>query len=162
MNDYLTKPIEKAVLAEKLRRWLTGHAEPDASSVQPARAAPEVFDQGVIERFFCGDAQVFREALKLFLQQSRESLAQLRDGGRDGGEDMARLMHRMRSSAATLGGTRLAKLCADLELSAAYEQLDTLVADFEQFASAACAFAGGAGADHPQTSSGTAHSRLVM
>lgn len=162
MNDYLTKPIEKAVLAEKLRRWLSGHGEPDTSSMQTARAAPEVFDPGVVASYFSGDAQVFGEALKLFLRQSRASLAQLRDGGRDGGEDMARLMHRMRGSAATLGGTRLARLCADLERSPAYEQLDTLVAAFEQFASAACAFASGVGAGDPQASPGGAQAQSVV
>ena len=162
MNDYLTKPIEKAVLAEKLRRWLTGDAEPDASSLQTASTAPEVFDRSVIGRYFAGEEQVFLEGLQLFLRQSRESLAQLRDGGRDGGERMARLMHRMRGSAATLGGTRLARLCADLELAPAYEQLDTVVTAFEQFASQACAFTGGAGADHPQSAPSGPQSQSVM
>ncbi|WP_236589845.1 ATP-binding protein [Ramlibacter aurantiacus] len=150
MNDYLTKPVEKAVFAEKLRRWLTGAAEPHASP-SLLRAAPgssDVFDHGVIGRYFGDDAQAFAAALEMFLRQSRESLAQLKAAG---GEGMARLMHGMRGSAATLGGTRLSALCAGLEVSPDYEQMDTVATEVERFASAARAFNGFAGPERLRT-----------
>ena len=49
MNDYLTKPIESALLAEKIDRWLR------ESGALPDEAPPSAFDPAVIgERFFGG------------------------------------------------------------------------------------------------------------
>lgn len=132
MDDYLTKPIEKAVLAEKLHRWL---AEPVVQASAGARPpVPEVcFDATVIERFFLGDGVVFQEARQLFLQQTRQSFSGLADLDEAA---VGRLMHRVRGSAQTLGAVRLARLCAELEAAPAAAGRDRLVSELGDFATA--------------------------
>ena len=123
MDDYLTKPVELAVLADKLRRWLgEAPAAPAPSAPETAGAAAAVqglpnFDAGAIEGFFYGEIELFQEARELFVRQTRQGLADA--GGLRDAQSLARLAHRIRGSAATLGAVRLAALCRRLEDEAA-------------------------------------------
>ncbi|MCE3272763.1 MAG: hypothetical protein K0S57_3160 [Ramlibacter sp.] len=115
MDDYLTKPVEMAVLADKLRRWL-GDAPAVEAPDPAARAASSAlpaFDTNAIEERFYGDVELFQQARDLFLRQTRQGLAGAA-GIRDG-RQLARLAHRIRGSAAALGASQLAALCQRLE-----------------------------------------------
>jgi CheY-like chemotaxis protein/HPt (histidine-containing phosphotransfer) domain-containing protein len=115
MNDYLTKPVEKAVLADKLHRWLAeggGSERPPADTVAHAG---EAFDPQAVERYFMGETGLFGQARELFIRQTREAFTEFGAMPRIEPEGLRRLAHRMRGSAATVGATTLARLCLQLE-----------------------------------------------
>jgi DNA-binding response OmpR family regulator len=115
MNDYLAKPVEMAVLADKLRRWL-GDAPATAPRAAPASIAPPAvpdFDVRAIEDRFYGDADLFKQARELFARQTRKALADA--AGICDRQELGQLAHRIRGSAATLGAAQLAALCRRLE-----------------------------------------------
>ncbi|MBE7368865.1 PAS domain-containing hybrid sensor histidine kinase/response regulator [Ramlibacter pallidus] len=115
MNDYLTKPVEMAVLADKLQRWLGDAPVVAPESAPPVEAAPALpaFDSSAIEERFYGDLELFQQAREIFLRQTREGLQ--KSIGISDGLELKRLAHRIRGSAATLGAMQLAAVCGRLE-----------------------------------------------
>jgi CheY-like chemotaxis protein/HPt (histidine-containing phosphotransfer) domain-containing protein len=139
MNDYLTKPVEKAVLADKLHRWLNeggGGGEPAAGTASDAEAA---FDPQAIERYFMGETGLFVQARTLFIRQTREAFTEFGALPRIEPADLRRLVHRLRGSAATLGATSLAHACLlvetqpDLEADQCGAKLRDVALAFEAF-----------------------------
>jgi PAS domain S-box-containing protein len=115
MDDYLTKPVEMAVLADKLQRWLGEPAEVPADAdapVEAGNALPDFDATAVAERFY-GDLELFQQAREIFLRQTRQQLASA--AAISDALELTRLAHRIRGSAATLGSARLAALCQRLE-----------------------------------------------
>jgi PAS domain S-box-containing protein len=142
MNDYLTKPVEMAVLADKLQRWLG-----TAPAVQPAAAtAPQRdtelpdFDAGAISERFYDDFEMFQQARAIFLRQTRQGLAEA--AGVSDALELCRLAHRIRGSAATLGAARLAQLCQRLEEGAEGLTVQQMRDGLEEAAARLEAFAG--------------------
>ncbi|HVE53177.1 MAG TPA: Hpt domain-containing protein, partial [Ramlibacter sp.] len=117
MNDYLTKPVEMAVLADKIHRWLSeapAAEAPAAAAVQEeAKPALPDFEPNAIEERFYGEVELFQQAREIFVRQTREGLLAARDTS--DGQELRRLAHRIRGSAATLGAARLAAVCHRLE-----------------------------------------------
>jgi len=142
MDDFLTKPIDKAVLAEKLARWVGGGGAPAGRAPE---AAARAFDAKVLDEYFLGDMELFAEARHIFAQQTLDSLALLASAdGANHAELLRRTMHRMRGSAGTLGGVLLMQLCARLEAEAdtvnGAEEMNAVRAAFDDFMAASAAF----------------------
>lgn len=115
MNDYLTKPIESALMAEKIDRWL----EEQAPAAQEAPGEP-AFDAGVIAERFFGDESVFRECRTLFVDGSAAPLARLRAISVDGDrKEVLRIAHTLKGSAACVGAGEMAAWCARIEQACA-------------------------------------------
>jgi CheY-like chemotaxis protein len=108
MDDYLSKPIRPAELAEALER---------ASQPTEGPLDPEALDR-LIETAG-GDADFVGVLLDSFNDDAPAILQELRDG-LSAGDDatVRRAAHTLKSNAATFGATNLAALCAELESAA--------------------------------------------
>jgi CheY-like chemotaxis protein/HPt (histidine-containing phosphotransfer) domain-containing protein len=108
MDDYLTKPIRPAELAEALER----SAQPPASVLEP----------GVLDRLLettGGDPEFVGVLLETFAEEAPALLEELRGAlSADDAETARRAAHTLKSNAATFGATALAALCAELEARA--------------------------------------------
>lgn len=126
MNEYLSKPVDPARLAQVLSEW-TGHASPrepspsPSSSPAPAPAGGEAgFDRQRALDTLGGDAQLlqvavasFREHAPLVLQSAREALA----AGH--AVDLRRHLHSLAGSASMVGAQPVQQIARELEAQAA-------------------------------------------
>jgi len=117
MNDFMTKPVEVEVLAQKLGRWLARAAAPPPPPAAAALgAAGTAFDEAVLQAHFDDDGAFFAEARSVFLRQTGEALAGLAAAGEPFDAAAARrVMHRIRGSAAMVGARWLAAVCRRAE-----------------------------------------------
>jgi CheY-like chemotaxis protein len=112
MDACLTKPFSTAQLGEALAAVLPG----------AARSADQADDAAALERLRAdlGDEDDVRRIAGIYLDglpDARHALARaLADGDAPA---LGRLAHRLRSSSATFGASRLARLAAELESSVA-------------------------------------------
>ncbi len=128
MDDYLGKPVRPADLAAALERQTSTSTttttttttvtrpEAPAPPATPPAAAP-VFDGQALERLAAlGEPGFVREIVQVFLAEAPARLEAAR-GALERGDLSAleRLAHSLKSSAATLGGLRLASTCEALE-----------------------------------------------
>jgi CheY-like chemotaxis protein len=136
MDDYLSKPMSGDELDRLLHKWapLPGSplrlppldAAPDSapSSVAPSRRgaaivrAPAV-DLSALEKLRDmrqGESDLVLEVIELFLQETPDRLAALRDGlARSDFPLIARVAHTIRGSAGHVGAKALTALCARVE-----------------------------------------------
>jgi CheY-like chemotaxis protein len=118
MNDYLTKPLQRADLEVVLRRALLKirpSAPPDAGE-----PASDALDRSVLEGLRelrePGQPDPLAELIDLFLRDARPRLEQMRTAAAAG--DWAKVgagAHTLKGSASNLGARRLSALCAALE-----------------------------------------------
>ncbi|MCE5233311.1 MAG: response regulator [Xanthomonadaceae bacterium] len=148
MDDYLTKPLDRGLLADTLRRWLGAQAEaadavepPDdafpglppaiavpapavaaAPTPAPAPAPPSdepVLDSSVLDDLVDIMGDELRMLVRVFLADSPQRLDGLRAAAAQG--DIAGLSahaHALKSASANLGARTLSALAKSLELDA--------------------------------------------
>ena len=126
MDGVLTKPLQVEALGKALRQWLPEappaaqpHAvrAPEASAgLEPLPvAAPTVFDFGMLEaQLGVSDPELHRALVRAFIDSAGASLAELARDGYPGSRVLAE-MHKLKSSACTIGALRFAGLAIDLE-----------------------------------------------
>jgi len=150
MNDYLSKPVQKAELEKMLEKWIL-------SPSLPAAARPEtnimnqdrsVLDPEVISslRELGGedDPGLFDELVQLFLEDTPARLQELHGALRDGDPlALERAAHALKSSAANLGALSLSALLREIEhagrardLERAATLVETTTQEFERVESA--------------------------
>ena len=118
MDDYLTKPADRATLERVLRAWL----EPSGASAPPRAAATlaeQVFDRaGLLERVG-GDEELAAEVVRLFLAASPSELNALAAAA-DAGDAprAARHAHSLKGASANAGAASLAVQAARVEQAA--------------------------------------------
>ena len=138
MDEYVSKPIDMAVLAEAMARCAgrrTG-ADETCSAVEPA--VGEFDMQGLIDRFQ-GDMVLLKDILALFLTEAAEKLENLDRGlARDDADQVGAALHSMTSIAShvmALDIVRtsrcLERLCSQGRLAEAREDVLTLRGAFE-------------------------------
>jgi signal transduction histidine kinase/DNA-binding response OmpR family regulator/HPt (histidine-containing phosphotransfer) domain-containing protein len=126
MNDYLSKPVQKAELEAMLEKWV--HAPPFTEKGGASLSGSElhmtdihpVLDQGVIAslRELGGedDPGLFIELVNLFLSDTPERLRALSEAmERHDPTALERAAHALKSSAANLGALELSALFRDIE-----------------------------------------------
>jgi len=126
MNDYLSKPVQKAELEAMLEKWV--HAPPfteKGGAAVPGREVHmseihPVLDQGVIAslRELGGedDPGLFLELVNLFLSDTPERLRALSEAmERRDPTALERAAHALKSSSANLGALELSALFRDIE-----------------------------------------------
>ena len=143
MDDYIPKPVNGNLLAEKLARWA-----PQGSAGPPVASSPVAF-AGAAEqlRSFLEDlrkegipAESVREATEVFLRTAPELLTELTAAIDRGGTASAlRVAHSLRESFSSIGLARLAERVQDLETmietqdrSRAAELLEQLQTEFQR------------------------------
>ncbi len=124
MDDYLSKPVRPGELAAALARQTPATraetAEPTAVPATSPSVEALVFEARALERLRgLGEADFVREIVEVFLSEAPARLDAARAAFERG--DLAtveRTAHSLKSSAATLGGLRLAGVCEALEWAA--------------------------------------------
>jgi len=124
MNDYLTKPINPALLLKALATLAfrpAGH-EPRPPSEAPLRPPQAVilFEEASLLARTGGDAKFARELVQLFVESAADTLARLNEAIRraGNGEAVRRLAHSLKGAAATTSARAIASAAAELEASA--------------------------------------------
>jgi HPt (histidine-containing phosphotransfer) domain-containing protein len=135
MNDCLTKPVTSMNLRKVLERWLIR----ENSLVRPQRTATDVknttvefdtpeletdailLDQKALNNIRVvqrkGAPNVLEKVIRIYFENSPRLLQILRDAVAEDktSETVGMAAHSLKSSSASLGATRLAVLCGDLE-----------------------------------------------
>lgn len=122
MDDIVTKPIDKAELIERLRRWLPSHTFDGIADV----TGPET--SGVIDMRQIADIRALDEknglsllarTIKQFESTASSLVATIRAKlGAGDAEALWRAAHALKSSAGALGAHRVARCCREMEASA--------------------------------------------
>jgi PAS domain S-box-containing protein len=127
MNDYLTKPINPALLLKSLAKLAFAPAglEPRPASEAPSRSSDGVilFEEASLLSRTGGDATFARELVQLFVESAGDTLAQLADAMRGTGaagsaESVRRLAHSLKGAAVTTSALGIASAAAELEKAA--------------------------------------------
>ena len=122
MNDYLSKPVRVEELAAALRRAPGGAVRRPAGET-PAADLP-VLAPGPLEALGAleapGDGGFVASLLDIFRRDAPARIDEMeRSAGAADAETFRRAAHSLKSSAATLGGSRVEALCARMEALAA-------------------------------------------
>ncbi len=122
MDDYVTKPISTEKIAELLERWLPGRqstAGPPRAAVAPPLGVPAL-DRAILKQLEDlerdGSPGLVADVVALFIEQGEHHLQAI-SGAIAGGKAgvLAAHLHGFRGSASSVGASRLAGVCAELE-----------------------------------------------
>ncbi len=140
MDDFISKPVVLARLAETLSRWLPSEMEP--SGEPPDRldgGGEQVFISTALSDLVGDDPEAVAGFLDAFIDQTRGDIAKLQAAFEaHAAAPVGAMAHKMKSSARTVGAFRLATLCDTLETAgkaADWSSIEALMAALpEQFA----------------------------
>jgi response regulator RpfG family c-di-GMP phosphodiesterase len=147
MNDYLSKPVELARLAEALSRWLPacqggGAAHPPGHRAD--RQAKAVFDVEALLLRLMGDRQLACAVLKGFLKDAPSQLESLRSRVAAADSPGVRSQaHTLKGASATVAAEGLRAIAIEMERAGAAGRIDQCgellpraVEEFQHFQSA--------------------------
>jgi CheY-like chemotaxis protein len=137
MDDYVTKPVNPAVIEAVIRRWI--RTSRDRNGTPPAVEAAAALDPQRLTQLRStlgsGDGSLFRRVVEAFLADTRARLAALRQAlDRDDREAVRQLAHTLRGSCLNLGAQRMTEVATALERVPAEERpavAPPLVAELE-------------------------------
>jgi len=110
MDDYLTKPFTSEDMESMIRKWAVPAAGKDAL-VDASRLA--AFDDGTPK-----GRENTRRLVEMFLESTRESLERIRaDHGGGDAQALAKSLHRLKGSCATVGAVAMADKLKQMEAS---------------------------------------------
>jgi CheY-like chemotaxis protein/HPt (histidine-containing phosphotransfer) domain-containing protein len=138
MDDFLTKPVDVALLKATLARWTgssstlggprptvdgvgaTGHEPADVTvDVDDSGRAPDVLDEARLAELVDldpDDPSLVLRFIDRFEANAVQTVARMREAWQAGRtDDLGRLAHSLKGTAANLGVARLAALCKDVE-----------------------------------------------
>ena len=141
MDDYITKPVNKAALARTLQRWVhTGNPSSAAEQSAGGPLDPETLSQ--IHDLAAQDPSGIAKLVRLFVRDARSRLDSATAAAKQGDlAAIAQTAHSLKGSSANLGAHTMSALCGDLEVASqagdqdvAIELLTRLDAEFERAA----------------------------
>lgn len=112
MDDYMSKPVTIRQIVEKLRRWLPHIAWDDASDGAPDPGP--ALRHSVLDRLTGGDAAKSLAFLRDYCRVTGDDLADL-ERARHSGDAVARVAHRIRGAALTVGAQEVAEIAGQIE-----------------------------------------------
>ena len=128
MDDYVAKPIFLPELAAALQRWLGAHpqdeiigseepiSEAEAARAATSRPAPQIFNRAAFMERMDNDEELFRSIIQTYLNDLPDQIQQFKQQVAQGAVDLAgHQAHKIRGSAANMGGESLAALALILE-----------------------------------------------
>ena len=121
MDDFVAKPVTLAALANAIERAVSANQGADTSGQPAAAGSTGGIDMDALASLQddLGGPDALARIIRLFLEQLDPQAEQIDASARGGDhEALARIAHRMRSSAATLGATGMADLLSELEQAA--------------------------------------------
>jgi CheY-like chemotaxis protein len=109
MNDHISKPMDLATLVNSLIHWVDQARSQQVSLPSPADPDSLLEAWPVVAGRFGGDQDLLRNVLAIFLSDTRELLARLRQLARSGDRGAARaILHAIKGSAANVGAKAFA------------------------------------------------------
>jgi two-component system sensor histidine kinase/response regulator len=125
MDDFISKPIQPALLCQAVARWLPARAsEPPAPAPEPAATGfrtilagdPDVIDLTILAKLLSYDQDKVRKFAFKFLQTTQAGFDEM-DSALAAGNVMRvrELGHRIKSAARTVGAIGMADICQRLE-----------------------------------------------
>jgi CheY-like chemotaxis protein len=139
MNDYLTKPIQSALLYKTLFRWLcdplpapSNHEVKDSAT----QLADHLVDLNVLKELLGNDIpRAQQDILRLFIDSTRQDINHIESALLRGETSTAGFFgHKTKASAKSLGAYRFAELCESMEKAAQdndVQQLQSLLAQVQ-------------------------------
>jgi signal transduction histidine kinase/DNA-binding response OmpR family regulator len=119
MNDYVSKPIQPAILEAAMERWLRGptRAAPDVHAEPPRETvAPLIFDSGGLLDRLGGNEVLARRVVHRFLDDIPQQIARLAQAVAAADAEATRdAAHAIKGAAANVGGERLREVCWRIE-----------------------------------------------
>lgn len=124
MDDYLPKPLRQDDLKAVLERWLGGEkSSPDASRAPSSTSATEpgsVIDPRALDSIRAlqhpGGPDLVQRVTSIYLVDAPKLLAELGEAiGCNDGSRVRNVAHSLKSSSASVGASRLAELCREME-----------------------------------------------
>ncbi|MGK5077909.1 PAS domain S-box protein [Janthinobacterium sp. HLX7-2] len=132
MDDFISKPIQPAMMYQTIASWLPVHETPPPvrSRAGPAfkttlAGDPQVIDLSILAKLLGYNPQKVRKFAFKFLQTTQEGFGDIDAALARGDVHQVReLGHRIKSSARTVGALGLAELCHNLETLAPGEPVE--------------------------------------
>jgi PAS domain S-box-containing protein len=123
MDGYLFKPVEMTVLRKTVNKWLPIKTTTEilnststASKINLSTAGTPPADVGVLTKLVGDDPMVHKRLLEGFIMSTRQILDELDTVWEDQSPHVAAgLMHKLKSSARSVGAKKLGDLCEALE-----------------------------------------------
>ncbi len=125
MDDFITKPIQPALLRRSVARWLPARAPeaPEGTDAPPAAGFrtiaagdPQVIDLTILAKLLSYDQSKVRKFAFKFLQSTQGGFDEMETALAAGNVQRVReLGHRIKSAARTVGALGMAELCERLE-----------------------------------------------
>lgn len=125
MNDYITKPVDPAALAQALDRWLSPDggqhpAEKKKSSVAARRPLQTVFNREEMLSRLMDDEELARVVTEAFLEDIPRQMKELRSFLESGDAAVVqRVAHTIKGAAANVGGELVSEVASEIETAAA-------------------------------------------
>ena len=116
MDDYLTKPISPAALAQAIEKWLFGGDRKEPSPAALAIDAPIVWNREDMLDRMMGDASLAVDIIEAFLADIPKRMEELK-ATLDAGEITAvrRIAHSIRGASANIGGEEFCGMAGMME-----------------------------------------------
>ncbi len=123
MDDFISKPIQPALMYQTIANWLPERAAQPAPKVRAAPAFkttlagdPEVIDLSILARLLGYSPEKVRKFAFKFLQSTQDGFADMDAAlARGDIQQVRELGHRIKSAARTVGALGMGELCLELE-----------------------------------------------
>ena len=129
MDDYLTKPIELPALVATLKKWLKPAVEKveKVEKVAPVEVALPVFNRVALLSRMMDDEDLAREIIQVFLRELPGEIGRFKELVAAGDLDpIMEQSHKVKGSAANVGGEALSSLAGQMEKAAKTGDLQTI------------------------------------
>jgi PAS domain S-box-containing protein len=144
MDDYLSKPIRKEDLYEKVERWgavqtstpAENAIEPQSHAMDPGNALQlTVVDMARLKNLTGDDPALISEVAEIFLTESEDLMQTIRDSlaERDA-ETLSKAAHSLKGSVANFGADRAFEAARSVEMASRNNELDGLDAAVQALA----------------------------
>jgi CheY-like chemotaxis protein/HPt (histidine-containing phosphotransfer) domain-containing protein len=116
MDDYLSKPAPLAALAAALEKWLPVPASHQTQNMPDSPSAP--VDVNVLKALVGADPQIVNDFLQAFAVSAARSAAALCEAcGERRPQAVAAIAHNLKSSARSVGASKLGAFCSAIEVA---------------------------------------------
>ena len=144
MDDHLCKPYTRLQLRAVLNAWLPAEGSSQApeennkAEAAPPEPSDEVLDKTALDNIRAlqinGAPNVLEKVINLYLNDTPKLLQRLKQAvAAEDSLEIERAAHRLKSSSATLGATKLTQRCKELEALARLDSPDKAKEVFSEF-----------------------------